>query len=501
MYQLNHLEDTIVAISTPVGRGGIGIVRLSGKKTLAICDELFVSKKNKKPSRFKSFTVHYGWAVHKRGGTRVPGRPRRDESSTMAGPPARSSQAINPSVAELTDFEIIDEVLLTIMRAPKSYTKEDVAEISCHGGIVVVKAILERAVELGARLAEPGEFTKRAFLNGRLDLTQAEAVLDIIQAKTDRFLNMSLNQLKGDLTVQLESIREALMQIYVQLEAIVNFPEDDIDPAGRKKMLEDIGSIENHINRLLQSAEHGRILKEGIKIVICGKPNVGKSSLLNVLLRTPRAIVTDVAGTTRDTIEETLQIKGIPFQLIDTAGILKPRDQVEEEAIKRSKLSIENADLILFVLDGNAHIDAGDEALIRVLRDKNILIAVNKSDLPQRISDQNLQDRLGNKKILRISALKRTAIEDLEQAIVENVWKGEIADNPGVCLSNIRHVKILEECRDSVVKAVSISQEGMSAEFISEEIKSAVNFLDSLTGKNIDRDLLDKIFSAFCIGK
>ena len=468
MYQLNHLEDTIAAISTPIGQGGIGIVRLSGKNTLAICDELFVSKNKKKPSQFKSFSVHYGWAMKVQNGK---------------------------------DSEIIDEVLLTIMRAPKSYTKEDVAEISCHGGMVVVKKILERAIELGARLAEAGEFTKRAFLNGRIDLTQAEAVLDVIQAKTERFLRLSLNQLKVELAIELEAIREALMGIYVELEAVVNFPEDDLDPSDRMKIFEDIQAVKNRIDRLIQSADHGRILKEGIRVVICGKPNVGKSSLLNVLLKTPRAIVTDVAGTTRDTIEETAQIKGVPFQLIDTAGILKPRDLVEREAIKRSHLSINSADLILFVLDTSREISSEDETLIQNIRDKNVLVIANKCDLPQKISDQEIRERLKDKKILKVSAFKKIAIEDLENGIIENVWRGQMTEPEGIVLSNVRHVQALKECISVVSKAASIFQQGVSVEFVSEEIKLAVNFLDSLTGRNIDNDLLDKIFSEFCIGK
>ncbi len=496
MYQLNHLEDTIVAISTPIGQGGIGIVRLSGKNTLAICDGLFVSRNKGKPSQFKSFSVHYGWVVRWQDelSRQSPGRPRLDESYMLAGPPSWQLPAQK-------DLEILDEVLLTIMRAPKSYTKEDVAELSCHGGMVVMKTILKRAITLGARLAEPGEFTKRAFLNGRIDLTQAEAVLDIIQAKTDRFLRLSLHQLKGELSLELEAIRERLMRVYVELEAIVNFPEDDLDPSDRVKIQEDIQAVKNRVDRLLQSAEHGRILKEGIKVVICGRPNVGKSSLLNVLLKTPRAIVTDIAGTTRDTIEETAQIKGVPFQLIDTAGIFKPRDSVEEEAIKRSHLTINSADLILLVLDASREITAEDEALMQNIRDKNILVIMNKCDLARQISEEEIRYRLGDKKILHVSALKKIAIENLENTIVENVWHGKMTDTEGICLSNVRHIQALKECLTVVREAESIFQQGVSVEFVSEEIKLAVNFLDRLTGRNIDDDLLDKIFSQFCIGK
>ncbi len=464
MYQLNSLEDTIVAIATPMGQGGIGIVRLSGKNTLGICDRLFVSKNKKKPSEFKSFTVHYGWIVKK-------------------------------------DFEIIDEALLTLMRAPKSYTTEDVAEISCHGGMGVLQAIVQLIVDLGARLAEPGEFTKRAFLNGRIDLTQAEAVLDIIQAKTDRFLRLSLNQLKGELSIELEGIREHLMRIYVQMEAIVNFPEDDLDASNRMKLTEEIQSAKNRVDRLLASGEQGRIFKDGIRIVICGKPNVGKSSLLNVLLKTPRAIVTDIAGTTRDTIEEILQIKGIPFQLIDTAGILEPRDLVEEEAIRRSHLYINSADLILFVVDGSDEITSEDELLIKNISGKNVLVVLNKCDLEQKIVPEEIRQRLGDNKIIKVSALKKISIENLEDAIVENVAQGRPIDTQTTLISNVRHVQALKDCSAALARAEGMTHDGLSFEFVSEEIKLAVNFLDNLTGRNIDRDLLEKIFSEFCIGK
>src|SRR3989338_1891946 len=317
MYQLKSLEDTIVAIATAVGSGGIGIVRLSGRQAVGIADQLFISRKNKKPAEFANYTAHYGWIV----------------KNLRAG----------AYISELQE-EIVDEVLLTVMRTPKSYTKEDVVEISCHGGMVSLRSILMMATELGARLAEPGEFTKRAFLNGRLDLTQAEAVLDIIQAKASAFLRVSHHQLKGELTKTLEDIREHVMTVYTQLEAIMNFPEDDIDSPAKPEILKRISEAEGQVERLLLSSEQGRILKEGIKIVICGRPNVGKSLLLNVLLKQPRAIVSDIAGTTRDTIEETAQIKGIPFQLIDTAGILEPRDFIEQEAVKRSRLSMDSAD-------------------------------------------------------------------------------------------------------------------------------------------------------------
>ena len=457
--------DTIVAISTAAGTGSIGIIRMSGPEALAIADKMFMTKDKKKPSTFKSFTVHYGWVV------------------------------------KGTKGEVIDEALLSIMRGPKSYTKEDIVEISCHGGMVSLRSILMMATELGARLAEPGEFTKRAFLNGRLDLTQAEAVLDIIQAKTSAFLRVSHHQLKGELTKTLEDIREHVMTVYTQLEAIMNFPEDDIDSPAKPEILKRISEAEGQVERLLLSSEQGRILKEGIKIVICGRPNVGKSLLLNVLLKQPRAIVSDIAGTTRDTIEETAQIKGIPFQLIDTAGILKPRDVIEEEAVKRSRLYIAGADLALLVVDMSRELLQEDRDIMESLKDQNVIVLFNKCDLKSKIQEAAVEKILPVKKILRISALEKIGMDQLEEAIVSNVLHGAVVNTDAVLVSNLRHVNALEAAAAALQRGGNIFKQGLSLEFVSEELKIAVNELDRITGRSIDADLLDQIFSSFCIGK
>jgi len=469
MYQLKSNEDTITAISTAMGQGGIGIVRLSGDRSLNIADKLFAPKNGSKPSTLKSSMVYYGNVINK------------------------------------SENAIIDEALLTIMRAPKSYTKEDVIEISCHGGTTSLQSILALTIECGARLAEPGEFTKRAFLNGRIDLTQAEAVLDIIQAKTDAFLQVSTNQLKGDLAVELEYIREQLMNVFIEIEAIVNFPEDEIDAdvetqnysALQRKIQESKARVDN----LLKTSEHGKILKDGIKVVLCGRPNVGKSSLLNSLLKTPRAIVSDIAGTTRDTIEETAQIRGIPFQLIDTAGFLEPRDLIEEEAIKRSRMVMAGADLVLLLFDSGEDLTVEDENLMRVVNGGNVLAILNKCDLSQKVDEDLIQKKFQDSNVLKVSALKRTGIDALEEAIVKNVWHNEQIEPHGLLVSNMRQLQALKECSSSLEKARSILKDGVSLEFVSEEIKVAVNFLDSITGRNIDVDLLDNIFSQFCIGK
>ncbi|MDP8212878.1 MAG: tRNA uridine-5-carboxymethylaminomethyl(34) synthesis GTPase MnmE [Candidatus Zapsychrus exili] len=466
MHKLKNIEDTIAAISTPAGTGGIGIVRLSGPESLNIAEKIFLSKTGKKVVQFKSFSVHYGWAIDK------------DNNN-----------------------EIIDEVLLSVMRAPKSYTTEDIVEISCHGGGVALRSILKAVINLGARLAEPGEFTKRAFLNGRIDLTQAEAVLDIINSKTDAFLKVSTHQLKGDLSLELESIREELMNIYTEIEAFVNFPEDEIDVQGKKNLMLDIESSKARVDSLLSTSDQGRILKEGIKIVLCGRTNIGKSSLLNVLLKTPRAIVSDIAGTTRDTIEETTQINDIPFQIIDTAGILTPNNTIEQEAIKRSHDSIESSDLVILILDSSFPLSREDEDIIENVKDKNVLVVLNKSDLENNLDEKRIRETFLNKNILKISALNKIGIDGLKEAIVNFVLHGETIKTDGIFISNLRHIQSLQNGQKALMLAGKNLNREMSLEFVSESIKEAINFLDEITGRNANQDLLDKIFSQFCIGK
>lgn len=465
MYQYKGMEDTIVAVATPAGEGGIGIVRLSGKKSIAIADQLFVAKNKKKPSDFKSFTLHYGW------------------------------------VRRAKDNETIDEVLLAVYRAPNSYTAEDVIEINCHGGQVPLSAIIYQVLDLGARLAEPGEFTKRAFLNGRIDLVKAEAVLDVITAQTDAFLRLSAQQLKGELSSELESIREGLMGVYTEIEAIVNFPEEDIDAASRRLIAERIAVSHQRVEKLILSGRNGRILKEGVRVVLCGKPNVGKSSLLNALLKQQRAIVTDIAGTTRDVLEEPAQINGIPLVLVDTAGILEPRDLIEEEAVKRSHHSIESADMVLLVLDVSRPFSEEDRLLIGKVKESNVLVVFNKTDLPNVLDEASFQGSIKDLRAVRVSAIDKSSIEDLEAAIVDSVWQSEGEGGQGLMITNVRHLQALKSAQIFIAGAIAILEQGIALEFASEEIKNSVNQLDAITGRNIDADLLDRIFSQFCIGK
>jgi tRNA modification GTPase len=455
------LNDTIVAISTPPGESGIGIVRISGKEALKVADKIFLSRDNRKSSEFKTYTTHYGWIMDKR--------------------------------------EIVDEVILTVMRAPRSYTKEDIIEINCHGGIVALRRVLDLVVENGCRLASPGEFTKRAFLNGRIDLAQAEAVLDVIRAKTDSALKVGAEQLRGRLSSQVNKMRKVLLDILSMLEANIDFPEEEIRPAEFKDIAQRLNHINNEMKSLLEAARFGRILREGIHVVICGRPNVGKSSLLNALLKQERSIVTAIPGTTRDTIEEVIDIKGIPIRIVDTAGILEPRDLIEKKAVQRSRRYIDLADLVILLFDGSERLSREDEVLMRKLRKKVVIAAINKTDLKQKIERGKILKRF--KLVLDISAKKFKNINLLEEAIANAVYKGRVRSSDSVMVSNLRHIVAIKEAQKLIAEAINSLDNKLSSEFIAQDIKEALSCLDNILGKKFSEDLLDKIFSQFCIGK
>jgi len=457
------LLDTIAAVATSCGVAGIGIVRISGKDALAIAGRIFVSRDKTGVFDFKTYTLHYGWIVR-------PG-----------------------------DKTIVDEVLLGLMRAPRSYTREDVVEINCHGGIVAVRAVLELVLENGCRLADPGEFTKRAFLNGRIDLSQAEAVLDIIRAKTDGALKLGSEQLRGALSSQLRKIRKIILDQLVVLEANIDFPEEEIGSADLKvirKRLEEGGLL---LKELLDSSAQGRIMREGISVVICGKPNAGKSSLLNALLKQERSIVTAVAGTTRDTIEEIIDIKGIPVRIVDTAGILEPRDLVEKKAIQRAKRYIDLADLVIVLFDGSRAFSCDDQLLIKRVKNKLALAVINKIDLRQKIKEARIRENF--KQTIRISAKKMRNIKLLEEAIAQIVYKGHVIPAEPILVSNIRHIEKIKKAQKLIAESLSSLDNKVSIEFISQDIKDAIGYLDDILGRRFSEDLLDKIFSRFCIGK
>ncbi|MDD5097769.1 MAG: tRNA uridine-5-carboxymethylaminomethyl(34) synthesis GTPase MnmE [Candidatus Omnitrophica bacterium] len=457
----DNLQDTIAAISTATGEGGIGIVRLSGDESLAIADKIFAGLDKQKPSHFKSYTVHYGKIVDNQ--------------------------------------KIIDEVILTVMRGPKSYTRQDVVEINCHGGMLSLRKILELVLKQGCRLATPGEFTKRAFLNGRIDLAQAEAVIDIIRAKTESALKISLGQLSGSLSAEINKIRQKLLDILVILEANIDFPEEGIQPQDRKNLSLGLAAVEAQLNTLLNSATGGRILREGLQIVICGKPNVGKSSLLNALLKKERSIVTSVAGTTRDSIEEMIDIKGIPVKIVDTAGILKPRNLIERKAVQRSRQQIKLADLIIILFDASSRLDAQDWKIIKEIKNKPAVAVLNKIDLKARIEKGLVNQEF--ERVVSLCAKQAKNINLLEDALYNFVYQGKLPSPELILVSNLRHIQALEAAQKLVSEIKASSMDKLPPEFIAQNLKDACVYLDKILGKNFSGDLLDRIFTDFCIGK
>ena len=466
MHFMNNtrLDDTIVAISTPIGEGGIGIVRLSGRDALKISDKVFLPKNGKKPSRFKTYTVHYGHIIDKRQ-------------------------------------RIVDEVILTVMLAPKSYTKEDVVEINCHSGIVPLKKIFDLALINGARLAEPGEFTKRAFLNGRIDILQAESVLDIIRSKTELSLRAAVNNLEGLFSKKINDIRNRLMDILAHIEANIDFSEEE-DVKERKDLLKRLKEVKKDTEKLISTANEGKILRHGIKTVICGSPNVGKSSIMNALLKESRSIVTHLPGTTRDTIEEIVNIKGMPLVLVDTAGISSSEHPVEKEGIKRSHFSIQSADLILFVLDYGRKLNRNDLKIINNIKDKsNVVVVINKNDLKKRINLDVAKELLAKKPIAYVSAINMTGIAILEDKIKDIIFKGKAPTSDFVSASNDRQLGILRRAIEDVNGSIEAFKNKVSADCIAIYVRSSIEDLGEITGCAITEQALARIFSEFCIGK
>jgi len=455
------MDDTIVAISTPAGESGIGIVRMSGQSAFEIADKIFVSKNSQKPSKFKSHTIHFG---------------------------------------NIFDGEKkIDEVLLSVMHKPKTYTKEDIIEINCHGGITALKQVLDLTISLGGRLAEPGEFTKRAFLNGRIDLMQAEAVSDIITSRTEESLRVAQRQLSGEISQQIKEIRSSLMEVMAQLEAQINFPEEELEPSKISLIMASLVRAQGELAKLLETADKGLILREGITTVICGKPNVGKSTLMNRFLRQDRVIVTSVPGTTRDSIEEIVNVKGIPIKIVDTAGIIHAEDAPTKESVKKSKVCMQNADLVLFVLDSSDRLNDQDLDIIDIVKDKKTLVVINKTDMPETLQVDEIREHLHNKKIIKISAKERIGLDELEDAIFNMYWSGQVsADN--IFISNSRHIEATNKALAFVIDAAS-SLDEKPFELVAIDIKDAIEALGVITGEVFTQELLDTIFSKFCIGK
>jgi len=475
------MNDTIVAVSTPIGEGGIAIVRLSGRDSLKIADRIFKSKDGKKASKFKTYTVHYGHIVVRRSSFVV----RKNTKYEIRN----------------TNDEIIDEVLLTVMKAPRSYTKEDIVEINCHGGIQAARKVLGLVMKRGARIAEPGEFTKRAFLNGRIDLAQAEAVLDVIRSKTEGSLKVAMDQLEGGLSKEVDSIRDAAIDLASQVEAAIDFPEEELETAEKRELIKKANNIARRLKLLCDTYGEGMVFREGVLAIICGKPNVGKSSLMNLLLKRDRVIVSPVPGTTRDAVEETINLKGVPIRLVDTAGIAEAKDALWKAGVARSKRYLELADIALLVLDGSAAIDKKDAAIIKLVGDKKKVVIINKTDLPKKINAKTVKKIFRRARLVEISVEKKKNIGRLERAISDTVWSGDFVQGEAAIVANLRHKELLDRALGNMLVVKEALRKGREAELVAIDIKEAVFNLGLIIGKSVSDDILDRIFEQFCVGK
>ena len=465
-------NDTIAAISTPIGESGIGIVRISGPKALEIAQEVFRDKNlNKtKIKNFFSHTVHYGFVIDPESG------------------------------------EKIDEVILVLMKKPQTYTREDTVEFNCHGGILSLRKVLETAINCGARMAEPGEFTKRAFLNGRIDLSQAEAVIDLIQAKTERSLSSSLAQLGGSLKKKITDLRNRLIRISAEIEAPMDFPDQDIKEICPKKVEENISYILKEVNSLMRTLNYGKILKEGISALIVGKANVGKSSLFNTLLRENRAIVTHLPGTTRDTIEELINIKGIAFKIIDTAGLKNPENIIEKISIKKMMKHLKEARLILAMFDTSVPLSSEDREVIREINkgkneNKKVIVIENKIDLSEKIDRDKLFSLLDIKDSIKMSLKERIGIEELEEKLARAAIEGLVIPENGVVINNVRQANQLNRAKQGLEQVLLGLKEKRAYDFLTIDLKDALDSLGEITGDSISDEIVNDIFSRFCIGK
>lgn len=462
-----NMSQTIAAVSTAMTESGIGIVRMSGEEAFQIADKIYRSKKgNKVLSEQKSHTIHYGYIVD--------------------------------------GDETIDEVLVMLMRGPHSFTGEDTVEINCHGGIFVVKKILETTIKYGARPAQPGEFTKRAFLNGRIDLSQAEAVIDVIQSKNEYALKSSVSQLKGNIKKKINEIRNEILYHTAFIETALDDPEHiSVDGYGEQLKVV-VNNNLKEIKELLASADDGRIIKEGINTVIVGKPNAGKSSLLNLMVGEDRAIVTDIAGTTRDVLQETINLQGISLNIMDTAGIRNTEDIVEKIGVEKAISHANDADLIIYVIDSSTPLDENDYKILEIVRKKKTIILLNKSDLDMIITRKDVEDILPEKDlipVIEISAKNQKGIDELEEALKEMFYKGSISFNSEIYITNVRQKTALQDAYESLRKVKESIKLGMPEDFYSIDLMDAYESLGNITGETIGEDLVNEIFSKFCMGK
>ncbi|WP_395349952.1 tRNA uridine-5-carboxymethylaminomethyl(34) synthesis GTPase MnmE [Fructilactobacillus sanfranciscensis] len=457
--------DTIAAISTAPGVGGISIVRISGSDAMKIAKKIY---RGKDLDKVATDTINYGHIVD----------PANDDSR-------------------------VDEVMVSVMRAPKTYTKEDIIEINCHGGIQVTNKVLQLVLRNGARMAEPGEFTKRAFLNGRIDLSQSEAVMDLIDAKTDEARKAALNQLDGNLSAAIRKMRQKIVDVLANVEINIDYPEyDGAEVVTSKLMLDKAQEIKAEIEKLLATAQQGKVLRDGLNTAIVGRPNVGKSSLLNRLLHEEKAIVTDVPGTTRDVLDEYVNVAGVPLHLIDTAGIRETEDKVEKIGVDRSRAAIKKADLVLLVLNSSEPLTDEDRQLLDLTRDSKRVILLNKTDLPMKLDIEKIKAEYGNSDMIKTSAMAENGTKTLEDTISQMFFtKGIASTQNSVMVTNARHISLLQQALDSVQTVIDGIGAGLPVDIVQIDLQSAWDDLGAITGDSYDDELMDQLFDQFCIGK
>lgn len=454
------MESTIAAISTAYGEGGIGIIRISGEKSLEILERIFRTQFKKENRR-----MVYGHIVD----------PWTDET--------------------------VDEVLAVYMKGPNTYTREDVVEINCHGSVVSLRKTLDLTLKCGAELAEPGEFTKRAFLNGRLDLSQAEAVIDMIKAKSDRSFDVAIKQLEGAIGKKISSLRKDLLDVLVDISVNIDYPDEDIEEIVYDSMIEKLKKTDDEICRLIETSDTGKMIREGIRIAIIGKPNVGKSSLMNGLLNENRAIVTAIPGTTRDIIEENLVIRDIPVILTDTAGIRDTEDLIEKIGIEKSKESFNNADLVIFMLDGSRELDDEDRSIASHIGERRTLILLNKTDLEQQISEKEIREMVPEGKIIETSMENGEGIDRIKDEIENLVYSGKVKQNDSLIITNIRHDNLLRNASAALRDAISTAESGGCLDFVEVDVKRGFELLGEITGESVNDEIITEVFSRFCLGK
>ncbi len=459
------INDTIAAISTPLSSAGIGIIRISGQQAFYIIKLIFEPRKKIDLDKIESHCIKYG------------------------------------NIVDNENKRVLDEVLVSFMIGPNTYTREDIIEINCHGGLIVMQSILSLVLRYGARMAEPGEFTKRAFLNGRIDLSQAEAVMDIIHAKTEMALNASVKQLEGSVKKEIDQLNEEVLELIAHVEASIDYPEYDVEDLEFSKVRKQCEHMKIRIEKLIKSYDHGRIIREGIKTVIVGRPNVGKSSLLNALLREQRAIVTDVPGTTRDSLEEYMNIHGIPLKLIDTAGIRLTEDVVEKIGVNKSKELIESADLVLYVIDGSQPLTEEDKEIIKLIQHQKVIVLMNKSDLKVCVEKKQLEKYLPQSHIIEISAIYYKGLEALEEEIKEQFMSGQVQSNDDTVIYNVRQKQSLEKAYKSMEQVIESIDMGMPEDCWAIDLHNVYEGFGEVIGNHMNEDIISKIFSQFCLGK